>query len=233
MADLVLVPGLNNTGAVFAGVLPHLPAEIRAHAPTNPPFERVEEVADALLEILPPRFWLGGFSFGGYVALAMLERARERVQGLALVCTDSGADTDAQRVRRRELQQRAADGEYPAMLEAQLPNTFHTDSLAKPELMAARRAMVQDYGAQRFIAHLEAVMHRPDRSSLLQDPDLPVLFVSAEADVLFPPAAVAGRAAQVPGARHVSVAGAGHLLPMEQPAELARVLVDWMSESPS
>ena len=31
-----------------------------------------------------------------------------------------------------------------------------------------------------------------------------------------------------PGVRHVRLPGAGHLLPMEQPQALARVLVDWM-----
>lgn len=86
-ADLLLLPGLNNTGAVFDGVVAHLPASLRVHCPDLPALDRVEALADAVLADAPERFWLGGFSFGGYVAMAVLERAPERVQGIALICS--------------------------------------------------------------------------------------------------------------------------------------------------
>ena len=69
---LVLLPGLNNTRAVFDGVLRALPARVQAMALDNPPLETVDAIAQALLPQLPGRFWLAGFSFGGYVALALL-----------------------------------------------------------------------------------------------------------------------------------------------------------------
>ena len=40
--------------------------------------------------------------------------------------------------------------------------------------------------------------------------------------------AVLSYAQQVPGARQRTIEGAGHLVPMEQPAALARCLVDWI-----
>ena len=59
---LALVPGLNNTSAVFDGVVAHLPAGITPHALDNPPLETVEAIAQAWLAQLPERFWLAGFS---------------------------------------------------------------------------------------------------------------------------------------------------------------------------
>ncbi|GAA5232883.1 alpha/beta fold hydrolase [Verticiella sediminum] len=228
MPELMLIPGLNNTGDVFAGVVQALPVGVTAHCPSCPPLERVEAIADALLETAPERFFLAGFSFGGYVALAMLARVPQRVAGIALICSDSGADTPAQRERRRAARQRAADGEYEAMIEAQAGNAFHPASLARPDLLAARRRMVSDYGAERFIAHTEAVMQRPDRTGLL-DGLRPTLFVAASDDAVFPPAGVQARAAAVPGAQYVCLPDAGHLLPMEQPRALADVLAAWVS----
>jgi len=90
--DLVLVPGLNNTHAVFDGVVKALPAEVRAHAVNNPALDSVDAIAQALLPTLPNRFWLAGFSFGGYVALAILAAVPERVQGIAMLCTAPFAD---------------------------------------------------------------------------------------------------------------------------------------------
>ena len=78
-AHLVLVPGLNNTHAVWDGVVAALGASAQCSALDCPALDTVEAVADALLAQLPERFWLAGFSFGGYVALAMLERAPQRV----------------------------------------------------------------------------------------------------------------------------------------------------------
>jgi pimeloyl-ACP methyl ester carboxylesterase len=225
--DLVLVPGLNNTAEVFDGVVAALPATVRAHAVDNPPLSSVEAIAEALLAQLPPRFWLAGFSFGGYVALAMLQAAPQRVQGLALVCTGPFADTAAQAARREEVLQVVAQGRYFTLVDSQAANTFHPDSLHDAGLMERRRAMVRRYGPASYTAHVRATLARPDRMHLL-DGRHPVLVVGASHDALFPPAALRDYAQRIPGARMQEVAGAGHLLPMEQPEALAAVLVDWM-----
>ena len=226
-APLVLVPGLNNTRAVFDRLCRHLPEGTLAL--DNPPLDTVEAIAQVHLAQLPERFWLGGFSFGGYVALAMLELAPERVQGLALICTAPNADTPATAERRKASLAAVAEGRYEAMVMAQAPNAFHPDSLQNPELMAERMAMVRDYGPERYAAHVRATMVRPDRHALL-DGRHPVMVVGASHDSLFTPAALA-YAQAIPGVRRVTLEGAGHLLPMEQPAALARALMDWMAGS--
>src|SRR5690606_18210860 len=134
----------------------------------------------------PERFWLGGFSFGGYVALAMLERYPERVEGIALLCTAPFADTEAQKELRRKSMEKARSGAYKEMIAAQAANAFHPDSLNNPSIMAAREAMVDDYGAERYVAHVEAVMARPDRQALL-DGSIPTLIMSASHDNVFTP----------------------------------------------
>ena len=82
--DLALIAGLNNTAAVWDAVLPVIGAEsarvgkvVNCHAATNPAMDTVEELARHWLNNLPQRFHLVGFSFGGYVALAMLELVLE------------------------------------------------------------------------------------------------------------------------------------------------------------
>jgi pimeloyl-ACP methyl ester carboxylesterase len=223
---LVLVPGLNNTAAVFDRLRAQLPAQVPAQAVDNPPLESVEAIAQALLPTLPPRFWLVGFSFGGYVALALLAAAPERVAGLAMVCTAPGADTPAASERRKAGLQAVAEGRYVQMVESQAAAAFHPDSLRDEALMTERMAMVRAYGPERYAAHVRATIARPDRSALL-DGSRPTLVVGGSHDKLFTPE-VLSYARQVPGARQVTIEGAGHLVPMEQPAALARCLVDWI-----
>ena len=46
---LALIPGLNNTHAVFDGVVAALPPQLQAHAMDNPALTSVEAIAQALL----------------------------------------------------------------------------------------------------------------------------------------------------------------------------------------
>lgn len=227
---LALVPGLNNTRAVFDSVVAHLPASITSHALENPPLETVEAIAQAWLARLPERFWLAGFSFGGYVALAMLEAAPERVEGIALLCTAPFADSEAGAQKRLAALEAVAQGRYFEMISAQAGNAFHPDSLNNSALMAARQRMVQDYGAQAYAAHVRATADRPDRSHLLTG-DRPTLVLAATHDRVFIPETLQRYASQIPGASFETVTHAGHLAPMEQPAVIAKALEGWMKGS--
>jgi pimeloyl-ACP methyl ester carboxylesterase len=222
---LVLIPGLNNTAAVFDRLRARLPADVPAIAVDNPALETVEAIAQALLPALPPRFRLVGFSFGGYVSLALLEAVPERVSGVAMVCTAPNADTPAAAARRAASLQVVAEGRYVEATMAQAANAFHPDSLGDATLMAEREAMVRAYGPERFAAHVRAAIARPDRTALL-DGRHPTLVVGGSHDALFTPQVLA-YAEHVPGARRVTIEGAGHLVPMERPAELAQCLADW------
>jgi len=119
-----------------------------------------------------------------------------------------------------------AQGRYFEMIDAQAANAFHPDSLGNEALMAARRAMVRDYGAERFSAHIRATMSRPDRSTLL-DGRRPTLIVSSSHDQAFT-SEVMAYAKAIPGVQQVLIQGAGHLVPMEKPTELARTLANWV-----
>ena len=185
-------------------------------------------MADALLAQLPPRFFLCGFSFGGYVALAMLERALERVAGLALVNTGATADNEAQRAARQKAIATAQAGGHEAMVAAQASVVFHAASLANSAMMQTRMQMVREYGAERLIAHARACMARPDRTAVAAGARCPLLVVAAADDRVIPTAVQKAFAQSLPAARYVEIAAAGHMLPLEQPAALAEALRTWL-----
>lgn len=223
---LILLPGLNNTAAVFDGLVEALGPQIDARCVTLPALETVEALADELLSGLPSLFHLCGFSFGGYVALAMLEKAPERIAGLALAGSLPGADTDAGRANRAAAIKTAQTGGYEDMVRKNAAAAFHPDSLADEALMAKRAAMVTDYGQERFVAHSRAAMVRADRTATLTAWRGSLIMMAGECDPLAPKEAMVALA----GSERVQVvAGAGHLLPMEQPGAMAEILSDWLA----
>jgi 3-oxoadipate enol-lactonase len=161
-----------------------------------------------------------GLSMGGYVALALYEIFRERVRGLVLADTRAAADDEAARGRRLESARAVESGGPPALaalasglvprLIAPRTRTARTELVAwlHREIAAAPPAGVA--AAQRGMAE------RPDRTHLLPRIAVPTLVVVGEEDEITPPAESIVLCDRIPGARLVTVAGAGHLSSLEQ-----------------
>lgn len=223
--NLLMLPGLNNTAAVFDGVLQALDPQIEANAIDLPAIDTVEALADWVLADLARPSFICGFSFGGYVALAMLERGSELFEGLALVCSLPFADSEAAGTSRLAAIEMAQEGKYEEMVKSNAAKAFHPDNLGNDELMKKRAAMVADYSAVRFVAHSKAAMIRPDRTQIFVDYPGPKLMLAGDKDSLTPAASMR----ELVGSEHMEViSSAGHLLPMEQPEAMAGRLSQWI-----
>jgi len=228
MTALALIPGLNNTRHLWHDLVARMPASIRCHPVDCSPLPTLEGIAADLLAELPDTFFLCGFSFGGWVALAMLEQAPQRILGLALVCSSDSRDGERQLAAREKSIVKASGGGYEDMIRAQAPHLFHPDNLHDHDMIRQREDMVPLYGADRFIAHTRAAIARPDRSEMLRDARVPLLIVAADDDRIISKQSQAEMASRLPQAGFRSIAGAGHMLPLERPGPLADELGRWI-----
>jgi 3-oxoadipate enol-lactonase len=71
-------------------------------------------------------------------------------------------------------------------------------------------------------------MHTPEE---LAATGVPILFVAGESDALFPPRAVRGAHARVPGSQYVELARSGHSAYFETPTEFNNQVLDFLSAS--
>ncbi|WP_158233814.1 alpha/beta fold hydrolase [Sporosarcina sp. P3] len=225
---LVLIPGLNNTAETWDGVVKELSPTIEAFPVDVPQLPSIQDIADTLLKELPEKFYVCGFSFGGYVALEMLAQAPERIQGITLMGSLTTADSDTQKENRAKSIERAENGEYFEMTEANAPKTFHPDSLENEELLALRKKIVEDYGAESYIPHVKAMISRQDRTQLLKEAKIPKLLIAGETDLVITVDKVKAVAEQVPDAEFVTISHTGHMIPLEQPAVSAEKLSNWI-----
>jgi len=231
--ELVALHGLNNSPEVWDGIVSALATPgVHWHRPMLPALDRVEAIAQALLNELPSRFSLVGFSFGGYVAAAMLEAAPHRIERFALLCSGTRADSDTQRVvRQRAIKALTAGGAaaHREMMAAQAALVMHPSRLQDPALQAIRDRMVAAYGPQRLIAHLEASIARPDRTAVLAAwPGVRWLIAAAD-DRVVTAELMRGVADAAPGTRFEVVPDSGHMLPIERPEAAAARLDAWLA----
>jgi 3-oxoadipate enol-lactonase len=162
-----------------------------------------------------------GLSMGGYAALAFYELFPNRVRGLVLADTRAAADDDAGRRRRLEsaLAMESGDPQALAALAGSLvPRLVAPHTLAaRPELIAWLRQEIATAPAAGVAAAQRGMAERPDRTPLLPRIAVPTLVIVGEEDAITPPAESLVLRDRIPGARLVTIAGAGHLSNLEQP----------------
>ncbi len=184
---------------------------------------RMEDMAAAAVELLDA-FGIAaavvcGLSMGGYAALALYELHPERVWGLVLADTRAGADDEAARRRRLESAAAIESRGLGQLAETLIPKLVGPGTLrSNAELVAWLRREIEGASAAGVAAAQRGMAARPDRSSLLARISVPTLIVVGEEDEVTPPAVGAAMSDRIPGARMVTIAGAGHLSNLECPA---------------
>ena len=169
---------------------------------------------------------IGGVSMGGYIAFALLRAQPERVSGLVLVDTRSGADDKAALERRRAAAEKADRGEIAAGSDAIAPLIADDASDDTRETLAGIAGAVP---AASIGWGQRAMAGRPDSTELLAGVRVPVLMVVGEKDGVTPPAVAREMAAAAPEAELVELPGVGHLSPAEDPAGFSDALLGWLA----
>ena len=164
-----------------------------------------------------------GLSMGGYVALAMWRRHRERVGGLILANTKSGADDEAGRERRRALAERLRSEGNGFLVESPPPLL---SGHAPDPLWQRVREIIRAQPAGSIAAASLGMAERPDSTPDLAGIDVPTLVVTSSDDTLIPPEATTPMADQIDGADLTVIDGAGHLSNLEAPETFTGLLVE-------
>lgn len=238
---LVLVHGFGEDSTVWQELIPALISRCRilcldlpgfGQTPLSGPYQ-MEELASVVAAILDEkkeeRCLLLGHSMGGYVALAFADHFPDRLAGLGLIHSHPFADSEERRAGRQrsiELIQRSG---HPAYVRQLIPGLF------SPAFASARPDQVEyliqrglSYPAEAYIAGLQAMLGRPDRSEVLRQGNYPVLFVIGKDDTLIPQDRILD-VTYLPDTSAVHRwAGVGHLSMLEAPDLLQTALLEFL-----
>ena len=225
---ILLIPGLGCTARLYTEQLPALwtfgPVTIADHRRAD----SMDAIARQILDDAPPRFALAGLSMGGYIALAIMRLAPERVAKLALLDTGSRADTPEAAERRKASIALARAGKLEAINAMLWPVLVHEDRHDDAVLKKIAGDMTLAAGADAFVRQQIAILNRPDSRPGLPAIKCPTLVLVGDGDQLTPPALSEEMAGLIPGSRLVMVPDCGHLSTLERPDAVTQALVEWM-----
>ncbi len=228
--SVLLLPGLGCDAELFGHQAAALGALARVHvSDAQARCATLPEAAARLWREHPGSHVLVGASMGGMLALEMHRRSPQRVQALALLGSTARPDTPELIALRTQACKLFAAGRMDEVLRANVMFAFHPSGARQAGLVQRYLAMLGRAGAEQLIRQNHAVMARVDSRPHLASITCPVLVARGEADLLTTPEHAREMAALMPHARLEMVAGAGHMLTIEQPERVSALLVHWLA----
>jgi pimeloyl-ACP methyl ester carboxylesterase len=157
------------------------------------PATSIEQMADDVKEILDyeqiSNCTLIGHSMGGYIILALAEKFSQYVNSIGLIHSTSYQDTEEKKQARVKSIEFIHQNSSKEFINATLPNLFgDTYKQSNPSELAVFIENGNQFTKEHLIAYYEAMMKRPDRTHILQQLKVPVLYFIGSDDKAVNPA---------------------------------------------
>lgn len=204
-------------------------------SPRTPAQPDVRYYAEGILGLLDrldlDRVVFGGISMGGYVAFECLRLFPERISGLVLANTRPDPDSREMREGRKEMAHRVSLEGVEVLIELMMPRLLSEETHKNsPVVVELVKTMILESFPDGAVAALGAMRDRPDSTSLLKEIEVPTLVIGGEKDAISTPEVMGEMAGRIPDARHVTLAGAGHLSNLEDPEGFNGVLEEFLAD---
>jgi len=221
---------LSNRFRVIAPDLPGFGA-----SPAGEPTMSMRSLADGLAALLDAmgvaeRVAYCGLSMGGYVGWQFWRHHRERISHLIACDTRAAADSEQVRRARKISAQSVMQTGAGLVANSMVKKLFHDpESKSKQSVVAEIHQLISQTEPASIAAGQLAMAARPDATEWISQIDIPTLFVVGEFDAITTPTEMHQNAELVRGSQFLEVANAGHMVPLENPVEFNRGLIEFLN----
>jgi pimeloyl-ACP methyl ester carboxylesterase len=232
-AATVLIHGFAEDGTVWDAqttflqqryrvIVPHLPGS--GQSAYNPGLLSMEDHAEVIFALLQqeniPHCIMIGHSMGGYITLAFAEKYPAYLTGFGFVHSTAFADSEEKKQNRQKGIAMMEDQGGYAFIKNTMPNLFSAaykmHSQDKIDGLVEKGAAFKKEALQQYY---RAMMARPDRTLVLKNSTVPVLFIAGKEDAAVPLSDVL-KQVHLPATAHIHILEhAGHMGMWEEAAK--------------
>jgi pimeloyl-ACP methyl ester carboxylesterase len=198
---IMLVHGFPEDGSIFkyqyeflqenyTVLIPDLPGSGKSYY--NEELKSVEDFAMVLEGILKEeevgQCFLLGHSMGGYIALAFAEKFPEQLLGLGLIHSTAFADSEEKKENRKHAIQIMEQYGSFQFLRTVIPTLFGEQfKVHHPAVIEQLVEQGKNFETKALQQYYAIMILRPDRSNVLKEINVPVLFIIGQLDKVVPP----------------------------------------------
>ncbi|MFC5530868.1 alpha/beta fold hydrolase [Cohnella yongneupensis] len=186
-----------------------------------------EDTVQLLDSLGVAKTFLFGHSLGGYATLAFAERYAQRLIGFGLVHSTSYPDTEEAKANRDKAADAIGKDGIEPFVNGLIPKLFAPEHRSEQNA-SVKKALEIGYGTspQGAIGCALGMRDRPDRTTVLETTEVPVLLLAGEEDEVIP----ADRRFPASGATitPVTLSNVGHMGMMEHPKAFAEAIVSFV-----
>jgi len=224
----LFIPGLLSDARVWqptAGALSGLDVNVAFADVTRD--DRIDTMASRILDEHPGPLVVIGHSMGGRVALEMAYQRAERVVGLVLANTGHGSKRKGE-LAKRQAKIDLGHQDMKALAAEWIPPMLASGREQDSALMGDLTDMVLAAGPEVHERQIMALVNRPTASTYLSSIICPTLLMTGDKDRWSPEPQHREIEELMPNATLALVSDAGHFMPIEQPAQTAANVRDWL-----
>ena len=211
-------------------IVPDLPGSGRSEIIGDMSMEGMAEVLHSIIHEENVDTWtVIGHSMGGYITLALVEKYWNHVNAFGLFHSSAFTDTEEKKQTRKKGIEFAKQHGAFEFLKTATPNLFSPNSKSEiPNTIEGLIASLANFSTDALVSYYEAMMKRPDRTSLLKTTEKPVLFVAGEHDNAVPLNDILNQC-HLPEKSYFHVLKkSGHMGMMEEPAKANQILEEFL-----
>lgn len=170
----------------FTVLFPDVPGS--GHSPLNPSLSSIDDYAGAIHEIVAHEkitaLSMVGHSMGGYITLAFAEQYPDRLTGFGLFHSTALADSQEKVEARRKGIRFIENNGAAAFLKQSTPNLFTPEFCERhPETVQQIMDHGKTFTDAALIQYYESMIARPERTEVLKNATVPVLFILGKQDL--------------------------------------------------
>lgn len=133
------------------------------------------------------KFSLIGHSMGGYITLAFAEKYSKTLNSFGLFHSSAFADDEKKKATRKKGIEFIQKNGTELFLKTAIPNLFSEQTKKeKPELITRLLDISEEISPEALVQYYEAMILRPDTSSVLRSFPKPILFICGKYDTAVP-----------------------------------------------
>ncbi|WP_343061308.1 alpha/beta hydrolase [Novosphingobium flavum] len=229
---LLVLPGLMCDSRAFPGICENFAGAVVLDGFYGTA-RTIYEMASQVLGEVPGKLAVLGHSMGARVALELIRMAPERVARLALVDTGIHPVSVTEVTKRHALRDLGRAEGIERLVDAWLPPMIGRSHRADRALRAALYEMACSARQAGFERQIEALIARPDATTVLGGITCPTFVIVGSEDEWSPVAQHREIAERIDGAELRVVEGAGHMLPTEAPSLFHEAIREWLGWNPA